>query len=101
MSERKGEMPFIERLSLAEARKRIHEFKHVKMIEGKSGGAAVPAGQPGRPASGEKGPTTKGKTNVLRKHQRRLHGGPKQHLDAEECIHAERSLCDCAEHASG
>ena len=52
MSERKKEKPFIERLTLEEARKRIHEFRHAKMIEGKSGGAAVPVEHPGRPASG-------------------------------------------------
>jgi hypothetical protein len=33
-----------EKLTLAEARKRIDEFKHLKKMEGKSGGAAVPPG---------------------------------------------------------
>jgi len=62
MSERKKEIPVIEKLTIAEARERIHEFKRVKMIEGKSGGAAVPAGRLGRPSGGEKGSAPKGKS---------------------------------------
>ena len=61
MSERKKEIPVIEKLTIAEARERIHEFKRVKMIEGKSGGAAVPPRHPSRSVSGEKGSAPKGK----------------------------------------
>jgi hypothetical protein len=33
---------WLEKLTLADARKRIEEFEHVKQIEGKRGGAAAP-----------------------------------------------------------
>lgn len=62
MNQRKKENPSEEKLTLAEARARINEFKGTKKIEGKSGGAAVPAGHPGRPASGEKDSGLKGKS---------------------------------------
>jgi len=62
MKERNKEIPVIEKLTLAEARARIHEFKGLKMIEGRSGGAAVSAGHPSRSVRDEKGSVPKGKS---------------------------------------
>lgn len=62
MNQRKKENSIEEKLTLAEARARIGEFKGMKKIEGKSGGAAVPAGYPGRPSGGEKDSALKGKS---------------------------------------
>jgi hypothetical protein len=46
----------LEKLTLADARKRIAEFKHLKPIEGKRGGAAV------RPPKDAQGPAPKGRS---------------------------------------
>jgi hypothetical protein len=62
MNQRKKETPIEEKLTLAEARARIKEFAGMKKIEGKTGGAAVPAGHPSRPTGDEKGSTLKGKS---------------------------------------
>ena len=45
----------LEKLTLAEARKRIEEFRQVKPVEGKSGSAAAPApNAKGSAATGKK-----------------------------------------------
>ena len=41
MNQRKKENTIHEKLTLAEARARIHEFEGLKKIEGKGGGAAI------------------------------------------------------------
>jgi hypothetical protein len=56
MNQRKEKAPSEEHLTLAEARARISEFKGMKKIEGKGGGAAI---QPGRPGRDEKSPKAK------------------------------------------
>jgi hypothetical protein len=42
MKHEKKQNASLEKLTVAEARKRIDEFKHLKPIEGKRGGAAAP-----------------------------------------------------------
>jgi hypothetical protein len=42
MKYEKKQNVLLERLTLAEARKRVAEFRHVKPIEGKSGSAPAP-----------------------------------------------------------
>src|SRR5262249_44343799 len=44
--------------------------------------------------------TASGNANGFYQHQQRLHCRSKQHLDAQECIHDQRSLCNCAEYSS-
>ncbi len=53
MSQRKKETPIEPKLTLAEARARIAEFKALKRIEGKGGGAAVRSGHDDKPPNQE------------------------------------------------
>ena len=47
MDKQKRESALHEKLTLAEARARINEFKDLKKVEGKGGGATIPAKRTG------------------------------------------------------
>jgi hypothetical protein len=56
MKHEKKQDAWLEKLTLADARKRVDEFKHVKQIAGKPRGAAAP------PRNDAKGSPPKGKS---------------------------------------